>query len=214
MSASPLIDVLFWLFAASSLVAAWLVFRTDSMVRAAFWLLASFAAVGGILLLLELQFLGFVLILMMAGEMAIMAVFMVMFMMNPAGLNPMTMVHQHRTSIAAGIVAFLGLGLVAVGGVFPVVPRLRDADVTAALGSELLGGSMLVFQTAGVALLATMIGAIAVAGARGRFGDADQGSEEPTLTHTPLPPLDSAKVAPGEDEREGEDEHAGHGGHG
>ena len=72
---------------------------------------------------------------------------------------------------------------------------------------------MLVFQTAGVALLATMIGAIAVAGARGRFGDADQGSEEPTLTHTPpLPPLDSAKVAPGEDE--GEDEHAGHGGHG
>src|SRR3546814_9920885 len=37
----------------------------------------------------DLEFLGVVLILMMAGEMLIMAVVMVMFMMNPAGLNPM-----------------------------------------------------------------------------------------------------------------------------
>ena len=44
---------------------------------------------------------------------------------------------------------------------------------------ELLGDSMLVFQTAGVTLLATMIAAIAISSARGRFGDADEGSVEP-----------------------------------
>ena len=49
---------------------------------------------GMILVLLEAEFLGIVLILMMAGEMTIMAVGMVMMMMNPAGLNPMMMVHQ------------------------------------------------------------------------------------------------------------------------
>ena len=38
---------------------------------------------------------------------------------------------------------------------------------------------MLVFQTAGVALLATMIAAIAITSVRGRFGDADEGSVEP-----------------------------------
>ena len=38
---------------------------------------------------------------------------------------------------------------------------------------------MLVFQTAGVTLLATMIAAIAISSARGRFGAADEGSVEP-----------------------------------
>lgn len=170
---------LFWFFGVGSVVAAWLVFRTDSMVRAAFWLLASFAGVGAILLALNLQFLGLILILMMAGEMAIMAVFMVMFMMNPAGLNPMVMVHQHRGAIAAAVVAFLGLSAVAVVGAIRTAAPPLATDVTAQLGRELLGESMLVFQTAGVALLATMIGAIAVASSRGRFGDASEGSIEP-----------------------------------
>jgi len=40
---------------------------------------------------------------------------------------------------------------------------------------------MLVFQTAGVALLATMVGAIALASRDGRFGAADEGSLEPPL---------------------------------
>jgi NADH:ubiquinone oxidoreductase subunit 6 (subunit J) len=151
------------------------------MVRAAFWLLASFISVGAILILLNLHFLGLILMLMMAGEMAIMAVFMVMFMMNPAGLNPMMMVHQHRASVAAGVTAFGGLTLVAFFGVFPVGPARNPVGVPGQLGTELLGESMLVFQTAGVVLLATMIGAIAIAGSRGRFGSADEGSVEPVM---------------------------------
>lgn len=106
MTASVVIDLLFWLFGAGAVVAGWRVFRADSMVRAAYWLMASFVGVAGVLLLLQAEFLGLVLILMMAGEMTIMAVFMVMFMMNPAGLNPMTMVHQHRAAILAGSLAF------------------------------------------------------------------------------------------------------------
>lgn len=203
MSVSPVVDLLFWLFAVGAVVAGWLVFRADSMVRAAFWLLASFAGVAGVMLLLNLQFLGFILLLMMAGEMAIMAVFMVMFMMNPAGLNPMNMVHQHRTSIIAGVIAFLGVGLVALVGRFPAAPRADVGDVTAQLGTELLGGSMLVFQTAGVALLATMIGAIAVAAQRGRFGDADEGSAEPALSSG----REQGAAQPDEDDAV----HAGHG---
>jgi NADH:ubiquinone oxidoreductase subunit 6 (subunit J) len=171
--------LLFWTFSAGAVMCAWRVFRADSMVRAAYWLLGSFVGVAAILLLVGAEFLGWVVILMMAGEMTIMAVFMVMFMMNPAGLNPMTMVHQHRVSILAGAIAFVGLAAVALMGSFPTAtvddPRLATAE----LGRELLGESMLVFQTAGVALLSTMIGAIALASRRGRFGTADAGSEEP-----------------------------------
>ena len=180
MKTSLIVDVLFWIFATGSVVTAWLVFRADSMVRAAYWLLASFAGVGAILVLLAAEFLGLVLILMMAGEMTIMAVFMVMFMMNPAGLNPMQMVHQHRVSIAGGIIAFLALAAAGVFAAFPENPA-SPSDVTAELGIELLGDSMLVFQTAGVALLTTMIGAIVLSSRTGRYGDAQQGSEPPQL---------------------------------
>lgn len=188
MSAPALVDVLFWTFAAGSVVTGYAVFRTDSMVRAAFYLLASFAAVGGILVLLGGEFLGMVLILMMAGEMLIMAIVMVMYMMNPAGLNPMWMVHQHRIAVAAGVIAFLGLASVGFIADFPDQPNPRAAEATAELGIELLGESMLVFQTAGVALLSTMIGAVVIASRRGRYGVAEEGSEEP-----PLEPADESR---------------------
>lgn len=195
-------DALFWLFGAGSLVSAWLVFRTDSMVRAAYWLLVSFMGVGAILVLLAAQFLGLVLILMMAGEMTLMAVFMVMFMMNPAGLNPMQMVHQHRTSIVAGVVVFLALAGVGVSASFPdrPAPAATGGEVTAQLGTELLGDSMLVFQTAGVALLATMVGAIALSSSRGRYGDAGEGSDAPAPD--PDTPATAAQP-PTENEHEG-----------
>ena len=198
-------DVIFWLMAAAATVTAWRVFRTDSMVRAAYWLMASFVAVAVILVLLDAEFLGLVLVLMMAGEMTIMAVFMVMFMMNPAGLNPMTMVHQHRTAIVTGAVSFLGLAFVGVFARFPVAPTPPAVGVTAALGGELLGDSMLVFETAGVTLLATMIGALAIASQRGRFGSADEGSVEPTGSMEPQSVAPSAAPA-----APSGDEHAGH----
>ena len=181
MRTSLIVEVLLWLFGVGSVTAGWLVFRTDSMVRAAYWLLASFVGVGAMLVLLTAEFLGFVLILMMAGEMTIMAVFMVMFMMNPAGLNPMMMVHQHRTSITVGAVAFLGLAGAGLLTTWPDSPASPAGNATAELGIELLGNSMLVFQTAGVALLTTMIGAIALTSHRGRYGDAREGSDPPWL---------------------------------
>ncbi len=181
MISGPIVDIAFFVFAAGAVVAGYRVFKTDSMVRAAFYLLASFAAVGGILVLLGAEFLGMVLILMMAGEMLVMAIVMVMFMMNPAGLNPMVMVHQNRVAAIAGVVAFLALAGVAVLGDFPDNPAPTPAAATEELGVELLGDSMLVFQTAGVALLTAMIGAVVIAGRRGRYGEADEGSLEPSL---------------------------------
>ncbi|MBI2765021.1 MAG: NADH-quinone oxidoreductase subunit J [Chloroflexi bacterium] len=174
-------DGVFWLFAVGSVVTAFRVFRTDSMMRAAFFLLASFAGVGGILALLGAEFLGMVLILMMAGEMLVMAIVMVMFMMNPAGLNPMWMVHQHRVAVVAGAGSFLALASLPFVVDLPDRPAPRPEEATAELGTELLGGSMLVFQTAGVTLLSAMIGAVVIAHRNGRFGEAEQGSLEPAL---------------------------------
>lgn len=177
------VDVGFWVFAVAAVVSGWRVFRTDSMVRATFLLLGSFLNVGAILLLLGGAYLGVALLFMMTVEMAVMAVFMVAFMMNPAGLNPMDMVHQPRLAAAAGAVLFTGGVAVAVWGEFPDRPLDRSKPVIADLGTELMGRSMLMFETAGVTLMATMIGVVVLSSRRSRYGDeaGDDGSLPPVL---------------------------------
>jgi len=61
------------------------VFRTFSMVRSAIALLFSQTALGAMFLTMQAEFLGVLQIMMMATEMSIMAIFMVMFMMDPGG---------------------------------------------------------------------------------------------------------------------------------
>jgi len=155
------------------LVALWfavVVFRTTSMVRSALALLFCMAALGAMFLAMETEFLGVLQIMMMATEMAIMAIFMVMYMMDPGGLMSMDMTHQKRTSVVAGVVG----GLAAVGVVFfspwgavTVHAPAATAQVSD-LGIQLLGPSMLVFETAGVTILVAMIAATTVAIVRGQ----------------------------------------------
>lgn len=175
-------DLAFWTLAAIAVITGWRVFRTDSMVRATFFLLTSFVAVGAILLLLAASYLGFALIFMMAVEMTVMALFMVMYMMNPAGLNPMNMIHQPGTAVAAGVGVGAVLAAVALWVPFPhSAAAVPPSDPIAALGHELLGGSMLVFESAGVTLLAAMIGSVVLSSRAGRYGAADEGSLPPGL---------------------------------
>lgn len=206
-----LVDVAFWVFAVAAAWFGWRVFRTDSMVRATFALLASFANVGAILVLLLAEYLGVALFFMMGVEMVVMAIFMVAFMMNPAGLNPMEMVHLPRTAIVVGVLAAATLGVVAVVGEFDQVALVAPADTIRALGHELMGGSMLLMQTVGVTLVTTMVGAVALSSASGRFGIADEGSVPPSLD----PDDPSTRPDLAEEDAAPTDPHAHHhGGHG
>ncbi|BBC71688.1 NADH dehydrogenase [Altererythrobacter sp. B11] len=174
-------DLAFYLLALVAVVSGWRVFRTDSMVRASFLLMASFIAVGAIMLLLAAPYIGMATIFMMAVEMMVMALFMVMFMMNPAGLNPMNMVHQNRLSIGAGVAAFAGLTVAILLSDLPSDRIAAGAPVIRDLGTELLGSSMLIFESAGVTLLAAMIATVVLSARSGRFGPSDEGSRPPGL---------------------------------
>ncbi len=164
----------FWVLAPLAAASGVMVFRFDSMARATIALLASFLASGGLLISLGLAYLGVVVILMMIMEMIIMAVFMVAYMMNPAGLMPMTMVHNRRGSLAISIAVF---ALLAAGIFLIRWPHKAGApprDATFQLGTALMGSQMLTMVTLGVTLLATMVGAVVLATHRGRydrFGD-------------------------------------------
>jgi NADH-quinone oxidoreductase subunit J len=151
------------------------VFVVDSMARATLALLGSFLVVAVLLWDLGLAYLSALVVLMMTLEMAVMAVYMIGFMMNPAGLMPMSMVHAGRASRAvAGVVLVL-----LVAGVWLVDwPVAQDpappADPTRQVGLAVMGPYMLTMITVGLALLSTMVAATVLATSRGRydrFGD-------------------------------------------
>ncbi len=144
------------------------VFRTASMVRSALALLFCMVALGAMFLAMETEFLGVLQIMMMATEMAIMAIFMVMYMMDPGGLGAMDMTHQKRVSLTTGVVGGLSaLGVVLLSPWGAVVARAPTATAQVfGLGIELMGRSMLLFETAGVTILVTMIATTAMAIAR------------------------------------------------
>lgn len=141
------------------------VFRTSSMVRSALALLFSQTAVGCMFLAMQTEFLGVLQIMMMATEMSIMAMFMVMFMMDPGGLGGMDMSHQKRFSIGAGVsAAVVAIAIALLSDWGPLADQVPDAEAqTRALGMELLGRSMMIFETAGITILTAMIAATAVA---------------------------------------------------
>ncbi len=135
---------------------------------------AALFAVGLQVLFLQQNYVGVVTILMMVMEMAIMAVYMVMFMgMNPA-LMPMSMVHSNNTAVGAAVATFLVLaaGILAVD--WPARRGVPPADVTVALGEALMGPKMLVMAVISPVMVATIVAGIVLAAPRGRydrFGD-------------------------------------------
>ncbi|RSM65151.1 NADH-quinone oxidoreductase subunit J [Kibdelosporangium aridum] len=162
-------QIAFWACAVGATVTGIAVFRVDSMARATFALLASFIFAAGTVLLLKLAYLGFVVVLMMIMEMVIMAVFMIMYMMNPGGLMPMTMVHNKKGSLGIAIATFILLTTVILVAPWPTRNGEPPPDPTRALGEALMGSKMLVMMVLGLVLFATMVTCVVLATHRGRY---------------------------------------------
>lgn len=169
-----LTDVVFWVMAVLAVVSGALVFVVDSMARATYALAVSFISVGVLVLLLRQDYFGLVVILMMVMEMALMAVYMVMFMgMNPA-LMPMSMVHGKRPSLVVAIGTFFVLGAGAVLIDWPTRRGTPAADVTRALGEELMEPKMLAMAVISPVMISTIVAGVVLAAHRtryDRFGD-------------------------------------------
>jgi NADH:ubiquinone oxidoreductase subunit 6 (subunit J) len=163
----------FGVLAVLAVAAGIAVFAVNSMARATCALAVSFVAVGAAILLIDAPFLGVITILMMLMEMGIMAVFMIMYMMNPAGLMPMSMLHNRRGALAISIGVFL---LLAAGALLTPWPQRRGvppADPTRDLGEALMGSKMLVMVTVSAVLFATIVSALVLATGRGRYDRAE-----------------------------------------
>jgi len=178
-----LVDTLFWLLALTAVLSGFAVFRVSSMARATFALAVSFVAVGAVMLLLDLDYLGLITVLMMVMEMSIMAVFMIMYMMNPGGLMPMSMYHNKAGAMTVAVGSFVVLAAGALLVPWPEREGVAPADITRQLGEGIMGSKMLVMLTISPVLFATIVGSLVLAAPRGRYDrfgdDLDQPASDP-----------------------------------
>ena len=150
---------------------------TRSPVYSAIWFAMTLAGVSGVLLVLGAQFLGVATIVVYAGAILVMFLFVLM-LAQPAGLAPYDRVSNEPFLSAVAGAVLLGLLTLSIGRLSatavdaaPAADALA-ADHVARLGGELFGRHLVAVEAAGVLLLVALIGAIAVVSRNESAGDA------------------------------------------
>jgi NADH-quinone oxidoreductase subunit J len=145
-----------------------------SPVYAAIWFALSLAGVAGILLVLGAQFLGVATVVVYAGAILVMFLFVLM-LAQPAGLAPYDRVSNEPLLAAVAGAVLLGLLSLSIGRLSagappaavdasPATPDALQADHVARLGGELFGRHLVAVEAAGVLLLIALVGSIAIVG--------------------------------------------------
>jgi NADH-quinone oxidoreductase subunit J len=162
-----LYDIMFYYFAVVAVVTALLAVSRPNPVHAVLFLVPCFFHVAGIFVLLHAEFLAVIQILVPAGALMVLYLFVV-FLFNLSEIKGIK--STHRQSALAGIVAvalLLVLGILAVSSIFPgpfqeLVVR-PAADNTSAVGGTLYTQFLFPFELASLVLLAVMFGAMVLA---------------------------------------------------
>jgi NADH-quinone oxidoreductase subunit J len=156
-------DFIFYLFAAITLLSAFMVVTSDNIVRSAFYLLATFFGVSGLYVLLGADFVAVTQIMVYIGGILILLLFGVMLTSNVTHVE----IKKGMTKLIPSIVA---IGVFA-GAVLSVMMKtewktqLSEIPQTTSfdLGKLLLTDYVLIFELLGILLLIALIGAASMA---------------------------------------------------
>ena len=159
--------ILFYIFAAITVVAALRVITARNPVHSALFLVLAFFTAACIWMLLEAEFLAITLVLVYVG--AVMVLFLFVVMMLDINVDQMRRGFWRNLPVAAFVGVVIVLELSAV--IIHAFSGVRDADApvapagysnTKALGKLLYTDYVYPFEVAGVILLLAMVAAIAL----------------------------------------------------
>jgi len=156
-------EVLFHLFAALTLVPAFFVATCRRPVNAAMNMMLSFVGLSALFVLLETYFLAILQVLVYAG--AIVVLFLFIIMLIDAGSSPRPGFIRFLASLAAlGLLLFAGYALVFGGGTgpYPELSAASPASLARTFGESLFTRYLLPFQLTGFMLLIAMVGVIVI----------------------------------------------------
>lgn len=160
--------VLFYGLAATSVGSALMMVTRRSPVMSAIWLIANFFALAGLYLTLHAQFIAVIQIIVYAGAIMVLFVFVIM-LLNLGDLKKLNEKISYRKVIGAALSAGLLMELVAIFGFsnvsFPEknVDRAIEIGTVENIGKELFSTFLFPFEITSVLLLVAIVGAVLLA---------------------------------------------------
>lgn len=156
-------DIIFYIFAAITILSALFVVTTRNIVHSAFFLLFTFFGVAGIYVLLGADFIAIAQIMVYVGGILILILFGVMLTNKITGV-------EIRTGTVQMLPAAIGVGLF-MGAVVSVMiwtnwktePGIMPATTVKDIGFLLINDYVLIFELLGILLLVALIGAASIA---------------------------------------------------
>lgn len=156
-------DIIFYLFAAITLISAFIVVTNRNVVYSAFFLLFTFFGVAGIYVLLGADFVAIVQLIIYVGGILILLLFGVML------TNKITNV-EIRTGTINILPAIIGVGIFTgallaalINSNWKTLPVQAPIPTTTLLGTMLVQDYSLIFELLGIILLIALIGAASIA---------------------------------------------------
>jgi len=156
-------DLIFYLFAAITILSAFFVVTTKNIVHSAFYLLFTFFGVAGIYVLLGADFVAIVQLIVYVGGILILMLFGVML------TNKITSV-EIKSGAWQILPAAIGVGLFAgilaaalINTSWKTFPVKAALPTTFSLGMLLMNEYIIVFELLGILLLIALIGAATLA---------------------------------------------------
>jgi NADH-quinone oxidoreductase subunit J len=156
-------QILFWVLTATALFSALMVITSKNPVYSVLWLIVTFFTISGHYLLLNAQFLAIVNIIVYAGAIMVLFLFVIMLM----NLSKETEPQKNRWLKLAGAVAGGSLLLVLVAALRTTETQMTllgtgDIGLIQNLGRVLFTEYVVPFEIASILFLSAMIGAVVI----------------------------------------------------
>lgn len=164
-------SIAFWIIGSVVLLSAALMVASRNLVHAIVYMVISFIGVGGLFILLQAEFVAAVQILVYAGGIVVLFLFVVM-LVNLGEINQVEFLHRQwlpATLLILALVVQIGALLWNNAGALAAAPEQADAVLrgmggnTETIGMTLYTDYLLPFELASILLLVAMIGAIYLA---------------------------------------------------
>jgi len=158
-------QILFWFLSVVALFSALMMITSKNLVYSVLWLIVTFFSISGHYILLNAQFLAIVNIIVYAGAIMVLFLFVIMLM----NLNKETEPRKNRWLKFAGAVAGGCLLLVLVAALRNTEIKQNIAEVNTGdiglirnLGKELFSTYVVPFEISSILFLSAMVGAVVI----------------------------------------------------
>ena len=159
-------EIIFWFLSGLALLSAIMVLVSKNPVHSVLWLIVTFFAISGHYILLNAQFLAIVNIIVYAGAVMVLFLFVIMLMNLEAAVEPKRSVWMKAAGVISG-----GLLLAVMVSVIRTATDMqgKNAELTTGdiglinnLGHTLFTNYALPFEISSVLFLSAMVGAVVI----------------------------------------------------